>query len=297
MYDKSLDREAFIMDPKPFSSPVFTLSMHNTVHDALNTMKTNFIKRVVIVKDSKPIGIVTERDISRFLEKDTTKRALDEITLKEIMKKNLITIQANQADHFEQCATRMITFKVGSIIVVDDEGRLAGITTQTDITAAFASTYSGKYKVKDYMTDKVVTCRETDSLQYALEIINKNDVSRLVVTDSKGIVKGVITTNTFLRHSEYFKENTKSRRYLLPAERADARTVSEWIESEILTVEQDEDLANAAALMIKNKVSGIPVIVMKDSKLTGVVSKFDVVRAYSNVIPHGKVLEIYRTYP
>lgn len=285
------------MDPKPFSSPVFTLSMHNTVHDALNTMKTNFIKRVVIVKDFKPIGIVTERDISRFLEKDTTKRALDEITLKEIMKKNLITIQANQADHFEQCATRMITFKVGSIIVADDEGRLAGITTQTDITAAFASTYSGKYKVKDYMTDKVVTCRETDSLQYALEIINKNDVSRLVVTDSKGIVKGVITTNTFLRHTEYFKENTKSRRYLLPAERADARTVSEWIENEILTVEQDEDLANAATLMIKNKVSGIPVIVMKDSKLTGVVSKFDVVRAYSNVIPHGKVLEIYRTYP
>ncbi|MEM4252591.1 MAG: CBS domain-containing protein [Candidatus Nitrosotenuis sp.] len=285
------------MDPKPFSSPVFTLLMHNTVHDALNTMKTNFIKRVVIVKDSKPIGIVTERDISRFLEKDTTKRALDEITLKEIMKKNLITIQANQADHFEQCATRMITFKMGSIIVVDDEGRLAGITTQTDITAAFASTYSGKYKVKDYMTDKVVTCRETDSLQYALEIINKNDVSRLVVTDSKGIVKGIITTNTFLRHSEYFKENTKSRRYLLPAGRVDARTVSEWIESEILTVEQDEDLANAAALMIKNKVSGIPVIVMKDSKLTGVVSKFDVVRAYSNVIPHGKVLEIYRTYP
>lgn len=285
------------MNVKPFSSPVFTLSMHNTVHDALVMMKTNFIKRVVIVKDGKPVGLVTERDVSRFLERDTTKRALDEITLKEIMKKNLITIQASQADHFEQCATRMITFKVGSIIIVDDDGKLIGITTQTDVTAAFASRYSGKYKVKDYMTDKAVTCRESDSLQYALEIINKNDVSRLVVTDSMGVVRGVITTNTFLRHSDYFKAATRSRNYLLPAKEMGVRIVNEWIENEILTVEPDEDLANAASLMIKNKVSGIPVMVMKDSKLVGVISKFDIVRAYSNVIPHGKILEMYRTYP
>ncbi|MFI5407526.1 MAG: CBS domain-containing protein, partial [Nitrososphaerales archaeon] len=122
------------MENKLYSSPVFTLTEHNSIHDALVLMQTNFVKRTVVVKGKKPVGIVTERDINRFLENDNTKRTLDEVTLKEIMKKSLITVIANQQDHLEQCATRMETFKIGSIIVTDDDGNLIGITTQTDIT-------------------------------------------------------------------------------------------------------------------------------------------------------------------
>lgn len=77
------------MDDKMYSSPVFTLIENSSIHDALLIMKTNFIKRVVIVREKKPVGIITERDINAFLEQDTTARALDEIRLKEIMKKNV----------------------------------------------------------------------------------------------------------------------------------------------------------------------------------------------------------------
>lgn len=269
--------------------------MHGTVHEALILMQTNFVKRVVIAKERKAVGIVTERDISRFLENDKTKRALDEIPIKEIMKKNLITIQAGQADHFEQCATRMITFKAGSIIILDDEGGLAGITTKTDITEAYALLYPGKYKVRDYMTDKVITCRDSDTLRYALEIINRNEVSRLAATDNEGKLRGIITTNTFLRHSRYFKTPSKTRDYLL-TEMENGKMVSEFTSTEILTVEPDDDLANAASLMVENKISGIPVVT-ENLKLAGMVSKFDVVRAYSNVIPHEGIIEKYRTFP
>jgi CBS domain-containing protein len=282
-------------DIRYFSSPVHTLSAHNTVHDALTVMKVNFVKRVVIVKDRKPIGIITERDISRFLEKDRTKRSLDEVALREVMKKDLITIEANQTEFFEQCAARMITFKVGSIVITDDDGNLVGITTQTDITTAFASAHAGKYLVRDYMTEKIVTCRDSDLLQYALEIMNKNDVSRLIVTDSSGMLKGIITTNTFLKHSEYFKSEIRSRDYLRPS-MADRITAGDLLVEEIITVTADEDLANAASLMIRNNISGIPVVTDM-LRLVGIVSKFDVVRAYSNVVPHREILERYRTFP
>ena len=75
-----------------FSSPVYTLKENDSIHDSLVIMKTNFVKRVVIIKDKKPVGIVTERDINAFLEQDKTSRTLGEIMLKEIMKKNIITI-------------------------------------------------------------------------------------------------------------------------------------------------------------------------------------------------------------
>jgi CBS domain-containing protein len=285
------------MDEKLYSAPVFTLTENDSIHDALVLMKTNFVKRVVITKDKKPVGIITERDISAFLEQDATSRALDEIKLKEIMKKNVITISAGQQDHLSQCATRMDTFKIGSIVVVDEKGEVIGITTQTDINRHYAKLYPGKYKVRDYMTDKVVSCRESDSLGFALDIINNNKTSRLVVTDSRGNVKGIITTNDFLKHSEYFKKAIgKIRNYLLPKGSSEDKKVGEFIKYEVLIVEPDDDLATAADLMSKNNISGVPVIVMSNNKLEGIVTKADIVRAFSQVITHAKLLEKYRTF-
>ena len=280
------------MKDKQYSSPVFTLTIAHSIHDALVMMKSNFIKRVVVIRDKKAIAILTERDISRFLEQDTTKRSLSEISLKEIMKKDLVTVTADQEDFLSQCATRMVTFKIGSIIVTDENGNLAGIITQSDITKAFANRYPGKYKVKDYMSEKTVTCRNSDYLRYALEILNKNDVSRLVVTDNSGHVRGTITTNTFLIHSDYFKRsNGVGRKYLLGKEN-NSQTVDSLIGKEILIVEPDYDLANAAHLMMQNHISGIPVIV--ENLLVGVITKFDVVRAFCDVPVHKDVLEKYR---
>jgi CBS domain-containing protein len=284
------------MKDKQYSSPVITLTEHNSIHDALGSMQTNFVKRMVIVNGKKPVGIVTERDINRFLENDNTKRALDEVPLKEIMKKSLITVIANQQDHLEQCATRMETFNIGSIIVTDDDGDLVGITTQTDITRFYAKMHPGKYKVKDYMTDKVFTCRHSDSLKFALETINKNNTSRLIITDNTGNVKGVITTNTFLKHSSYFKNPTKAREYLFPIESASNLAVSDLIKNEVLMIEPDDDLATAAHLMVRNNVGGIPVIVMQKNKLVGIVTKFDIVRAFAEVLPHRKLLDKYRMF-
>lgn len=284
------------MEDKVYSSPVFTLTEHGFVHDALVMMQTNFVKRIVIVKDKKPVGIVTERDINRFLENDNTKRTLDEVPLKAIMKKNLITVVANQQDHLEQCAARMETFKIGSIIVTDDDGNLVGITTQTDITRFYAKMHPGKYKVKDYMTDKVFTCRHSDSLKFALEMINKNNTSRLVITDNEGNVKGVITTNTFLKHSSYFKKPTRTREYLLPDEPASDMAVGDLVKNEVLMIEPDDDLATAAHLMVRNNVSGIPVIVMQKNKLIGIITKFDIVRAFAEVLPHRRLLDKYRMF-
>ena len=284
------------MENKLYSSPVFALTEFDSIHDALVIMQTNFIRRVIIIKGKKPVGIVTERDINKFLENDKTMRAPDKVPLKEIMKKNLISVIVGQQDHLEQCATRMETFKIGSIIIIGDDGNLVGITTQTDIAASYAKMYPGKYKVKDYMTDKVFTCRNSDSLKFALETINKNNISRLIVTDGDGNVKGVITTNTFLKHSSYFKKPIATREYLLSDESSDSLAVSDLVRNEILVIEPDEDLATAAHLMIKNNIGGIPVIVLQKNKLAGIVTKFDVVRAFAEILPHRKLLEKYRTF-
>jgi len=265
-----------------FTSPVITVEPESSVHDALLQMQTNFVKRIVIASKNKPVGVVTERDISNFLEHDKTAKALDEIPIKYVMKKAPIVIQDGISDHLEQCATRMETFNIGSVILVNDSGDLIGIVTKTDITNAFAKIYGGQYIVKNYMTKKLITCRKTDSLKYALDMINKNNISRLIVTDNKGNPEGIITTNTFLTHSDYFtKGQTRTRDYLLPIKSKNLQ-VRDLLSDNLLMIEEGEDLAKAASLMIKNKVSGIPVL-DNDKNLVGVIDKSDIVRAFNNV--------------
>ena len=273
-----------------YTFPVLTLTEGATINDALVLMKTSFVKRIVIVKNKKPVGIMTERDVNRFLESDHTKRSLSEISVREIMKKKPITIMLDQPDLLQQCVARMTTFNIGSIIITEENGNLAGIITQTDIAKIYAEKYAGVFKVRDYMSKEAVTCRNLDHLEYALKLLNKNNVSRLIVTDNSGKLMGLVTTNTFLQHSDYFKNPDGSRDYLLKAN--SKMIVEDLIGREILTVEQGNDLANAASMMVKNKISGIPVV--SNGDLCGVVTKFDIVRAFCDIPTHGEALKEYR---
>ena len=274
-----------------YSTPVITLTQNDSIHDALLLMQKNEIKRVVIADNNFPLGIVTERDIGKFLEKDKTTRALDEILLSQIMTRNPVTITAGQDDHLIQCAIRMETFQICAIIVVDDNGKLVGITTKSDLTKNFAKLYVGIYEIKDYMARKLITCRKSDSLLYVLNMLNKNKIARIVVTDNCGKPIGVVTYDLFMKNSEYLKlcKRTQTRDYLLPKDSNKDMQIGELLENELLTIESEEDLAKAAKLMSLNKVSGIPTI-DKEGNLEGVITSTDITRAYSEVETHARLI-------
>lgn len=274
-----------------YSTPVITLTQNDSIHDALLLMQKNEIKRIVITDNNFPIGIVTERDIGKFLEKDKTTRALNEIPLSQIMTRNLVTITVGQEDHLTQCAIRMETFQICAVIVVDDNGNLVGITTKSDLAKNFSNLYIGRYKIKDYMTRKLITCRKSDSLLYVLNMLNKNKIARIVVTDNYGKPIGVVTYDLFMKNSEYLKlsKRTDTRDYLLPKDSKNMQ-VGELLGNELLTVESEEDLAKAAKLMSLYKVSGIPTV-DKEGNLEGVITSTDITRAYSEVETHARLIK------
>ena len=261
---------------------VTTVTPEVSIKDVLQKMQSNFIKYIVVQVNNKPVGIVTERDINKFLENDKTARALEEISIEQVMEKNLITITDGTSDHVNQAAKDMKIFRIGSVIIVDSNGNLAGIITKTDITKVYGAVYGVKFKVKDYMSRKVVTCRKSDSLRFALNMINQNGISRLVVTSNNGKPLGVITTNDFLIHSSYFtKDKDGTREYLLPTD-SENMCVGDLASKELLAVNLEDDLSIAAQKMIKNHINGIPVTDDND-QLVGVVSNLDVVKAFVKV--------------
>lgn len=277
---------------KLYSTPVISVNSDSSIFEALHKMQAKFVKRLVITDGTKPLGIITERDINKFLEDDKTARVIDEIPVKHLMQKNIVLITDGLEDDFYQCASKMENLKIGSVILVDANGDLSGIVSRTDLVKAYANVFGGKYLVRDFMSTKLVTCRKSDSLKFALSLMNQNKISRLVVTDENGLAIGLITTNTLLTHSDYFtKGHTRSRDYLLPLDKE--VTVIDLLEGNLVTIGEDEDLAKAASLMIKYKISGIPVL-DSNQNLIGLVSKTDVVKAFSDVLPHEQLKMKYK---
>jgi len=282
------------MKAKRYSSPIITLQEDVTIDRVLLKMQLKHIKTVVITSEGQPRGIVTETDIVKFLEDDKTERSLDKIPVTELMKKRLITITRGQQDHLHQCASRIEIFKIGAVIVLDDDGYAIGITTKTDITNAYSESYQGKYKVKDFMSKMVITCRKSDSLKFVLNSINKNNISRLIVTDNDGNPVGVVTRDTFVRHTSKFKKlYSKSSDFWKPTKNDSLLPIETLMHPDLLTVNLEDDLANAAHIMINKIVSGLPVV-DKSRNLVGLISKSDVVRAFSQVESNTILLEKYK---
>lgn len=276
---------------KLFSSKVITVNKDSSIFEALQKMQLNLIKRIVITEGTKPLGIITERDINRFLKEDKTARVINEIPVKHVMEKNIVLITDDLENDFYQCASKMENLKIGSVILVNKNGDLSGIVSRTDLVKAYANLFGGKYLIKEFMSTKIVTCRKSDSLKLVLNLIDQNKISRLVVINKNGNVVGLISTNLLLSNSDFFTSTSNSRDYLIPSN--DDVTVSDLLDDNLVTINENDDLVKAASLMIKYKISGIPVLDSKE-KLIGVISKTDIVKAFSLVAAHEKLKLKYK---
>lgn len=106
-----------------------------SVLDAVKLMLKHKIGSVVMVnRNNRPVGIVTERDILRKVS--TTRRGLGKIKVKEIMSSPVVTIKPY--DSIETASTAMAGKKIKRLVVIEQDGSMAGVISLTDITKKLA---------------------------------------------------------------------------------------------------------------------------------------------------------------
>lgn len=113
-----------------------------TALDALRFMIKNKVGSVVVVDiDTKPIGIVTERDI---LKKVTALgKSPKDIAVQDIMSFPVITV--NAIDSIETAAAVMARNKIKRLVVLEQDGSLAGVLSITDIARKLARILANDY--------------------------------------------------------------------------------------------------------------------------------------------------------
>lgn len=92
-------------------------------------------------------------------------------------------------------AKRMRDLDVGILPVVDDQEsrRLRGVVTDRDLAIrVLAAGKDGKAKVRDYMTEQVETVNQNDTVHRVLDVMRRERVRRVPVTDREGRLVGII---------------------------------------------------------------------------------------------------------
>ena len=302
-YSKSIDGSGHIMEEDQRMSIVgydvtsimqkaITLEQDMTLLEARNAMIKYNISRIVVVEERIPVGILTEKDIARFLYSEVPSRRLDEIVVNEIMSKVLVTVEENS--DVRKCSRLMLEKGLSSLIVLDKSKNLKGIFTKTDLLSAYIQSFAGEHVIREFMTKRVLTVAPDEAIHMALLLMSSHKVSRIVVVKNEHPV-GMITGRDLLPLSAVFGRGTFGSYWTLKEDRLEQRKKQAFIPSGMkaifiasdvmtpnpITIGEELDLADAGYIMLRNRISGLPVV-DSSKKLKGIVTKTDIVKALAS---------------
>ena len=108
---------------------VITIQENKSALDAAKLISEKDISFLVIVKDDKPIGVITERDFVRKIFAQDKQVSL--VPLSEIMSYKFRWVEPST--EIEDAVQKMLNHNIRRLIVLEDE-KLVGVITQTDLT-------------------------------------------------------------------------------------------------------------------------------------------------------------------
>ena len=118
---------------------------------------------------------------------------------------------------------------------------------------------------RQLMTPDIVTVTPDTSIDEAVSILIDNDIGSLVVVDDDNTLAGVITSNDFLN-------------VVADGAHATDGSVEDFMTDQVVTIHPEDDIQTAAARMITNSISHLPV--EDDDGVIGMLSTTDIT-AYS----------------
>ena len=93
----------------------------------------------------------------------------------------------------QDLAKKLISLRMGALIVTDHAGHLIGIVSERDLLAVVASSDSAmdQRPVSDVMTRKVITCSSQDKVADILQCMDSNSILHIPVVDGGKLVSMV----------------------------------------------------------------------------------------------------------
>ncbi len=128
-------------------------------------------------------------------------------------------------------------------------------------------------RVADWMSDNLITVSPDFSALAAYERMRARGVRRMPVVDKDGKLVGIITRSDIEQamNNPPNGEGRRPDRFSLAGQ-----TVAELMTPNPLTVAPNDSIGKAAAIMVRARVSGLPVV--EGDRLAGIITESDIFR-------------------
>ncbi len=125
------------------SKAVVTVSIEDnpSALDVAKLMAKNRVGSVVVIDGSRPVGIITERDILKKVSAEN--KSAQKVSVKDIMSSPLVAVKA--IDSIDTAAQAMVKHKVKRLAVLEEDGSVAGVLSTSDITKKLAKILADDY--------------------------------------------------------------------------------------------------------------------------------------------------------
>ena len=145
-------------------------------------------------------------------------------------------------------------------------------------------------RVKDVMTQNVISVEANESVLKAARLMLQNRVSGLPVIGATGEVVGIVTEGDFLRRGEIGTQRHRPKwleflvgpgRMAAEYVRVNGRRIDEIMTPDPLSVTEDDSLETVVDLMERHRVKRLPV--MRGAKMVGIVSRANLMHALASL--------------
>ena len=258
------------------SAPVVTVTPETSLTEARKIIDERQIRALAVVKDEKLVGIITKRGLLRLdlsiLENEPWNQGVDmtEETVGEVMTLKPITLLPETL--MPKAARIMLENKITALPVVENN-KLVGIVTNSDLLRFILAEYPGLKKdirVKNYMTDEVVTIDPETSLLECHRLMGIKRIRSLPVLDGGKLV-GLVTRTDLMSSDPSRLSSHKNQEISM---KILTQPVKKLMSTEVLTISPEANLTAAAQLMLDHKIH-VLVVVDDEKKLVGVITESD----------------------
>jgi CBS domain-containing protein len=192
----------------------------------------------------------------------------DKMKVEEVMNEEVILMQENeQVGHARNL---MLKHGVSRILVVDEEGKPAGMVTEKDLTHKMRGDGPkwkrrpiDKISIRRVMSEGLLTTRPQAELQEIVELILKNNVSSIPVVDENTII-GIITKTDLIKfYMNKFQGKWK---------------VSDLMTSDVITANENHSIEHVIGIMEDKNIG--KVVIVRDNEPVGIITPENISFAY-----------------
>ncbi len=135
--------------------------------------------------------------------------------------------------------------------------------------------------VKNWMKRNPITVEPEMGVKSAFSLLKKHGIRQLPVVKD-GVLVGIVTDRD-LRKPELAVPSLWDESYRIE----DSFRVGDIMNMEVITVTEDTPIEEAASLLLKHKINGLPVI-SRAGRLSGIITTSDILGAFLRLYKHEK---------